>query len=73
MDLRDRRIQFRLLDVYLPDPTKLLQQLYGTVVLEGLVVDLSNGGPKEDAFVVVSVEGVGEHVVVAVDRIMGVV
>jgi len=71
MDLRDQRVQFKIRDVYHPDPTKILIDLHGDDILTGKVVDLSDSGMEKDAFVVVEVEGIAELVIVAAARILG--
>jgi hypothetical protein len=72
MDLRDRWIHFRIRDVYHPDPAQVLIDLHGNDVLSGKVIDLSDSGMQEDAFVVVEVEGIEQAVIVPVERILGV-
>ncbi len=65
-------MHFKISDIYIPDPKKLLYQLHGNDVLEGRVVDMSDGGAEENAFAVIEVEGVEWLVVVPADRIVGV-
>ncbi|MBI4491108.1 MAG: hypothetical protein HY694_18655 [Deltaproteobacteria bacterium] len=72
MELRNRWVHFRISDVYIPDPEKLLIELYGNDLLQGKVIDLSNSGTQEGAFVVVKVEGVEQPVIVPVERILGI-
>ena len=67
MDLRDQRVQFKIRDVYHPDPTQVLVDLYGDDLLTGKVVALSDSGMQKDAFVVVEVEGIEELIIVPVD------
>ena len=69
MDLRNRWVHFRVLDIYYPDPTKVLIDLHGNEILTGKVLDLSDSGMQKDAFIVVKVEGVEEPVIVPVERI----
>jgi hypothetical protein len=71
MDLRDQRVQFKIRDVYHPDPTKILIDLHGDDILTGKVVDLSDSGMEKDAFVVVEVQGIAELVIVARARTLG--
>ncbi len=65
-------MHFKISDIYIPDPKKLLYQLHGNDLLEGRVVDMSDGGTEENAFAVIEVEGVEWLVVVPADRIVGV-
>jgi hypothetical protein len=69
MDVRDQRVQFKICDVYHPDPTQVLLDLHGNDLLVGKVVDLSDSDMKKEAFVVVEVEGIAELLIVPTDRI----
>jgi hypothetical protein len=69
-DLWNRWVQFNVTDVYFPDRERLLVDLYGNNILQGRVVDVSEGGPPQGSFAVVSVEGLEKPVVVPVDRIL---
>jgi hypothetical protein len=71
MDLRDQRVQFKIRDVYHPDPAQVLLDLHGDDLLTGKVVDLSDSGMQKDVFVVVEVEGIEELLIVLVERILG--
>ena len=70
MDLRDQRVQFKIRDVYHPDPTQVLLDLHGDDLLTGKVVALSDSGMQKEAFVVVEVEGIEELIIVPVERIL---
>jgi hypothetical protein len=70
MDLRDQKVQFKVRDVYHPDPAQVLADLYGDGLLTGKVVALSDSGMQKDAFVVVEVEGLDELIIVPVERIL---
>lgn len=69
MDWRDQKVQFKIRDVYHPDPTQVLADLYGDGLLSGQVVALSDSGMQKDAFAVVEVEGIDELMIVPVERI----
>jgi hypothetical protein len=73
MELKDRWIHFKVCDVYIPDPEKLLIQLYGDDLIQGKVIDLSDSGTQQGRFAVVQVEGLEQPVIVPVERIRGVV
>ena len=60
--LKNRWVSFRILDVYLPEPLKLLMDLHGRDILQGQVVDLSDNGTE--SFIVVEVEGIEQPVIV---------
>ena len=64
MDLKDQKVQFKIRDVYHPDPIQVLLDLYGDDLLTGKVVALSDSGMQKDAFVVVEV---GERPAVEID------
>lgn len=71
MDFRNQRVRFKIRDVYYPDPTKVLIDLYGDDLLTGTVVELTDSGTQIAAFIVVEVEGIEEPVIVPVERILG--
>jgi hypothetical protein len=71
MDLRDQRVQFKIRDVYHPDPAQVLLDLHGNDLLTGKVVDLSDSGMQKDVFAVVEVEGIEELLIVLVEHILG--
>jgi hypothetical protein len=70
MDLRNQWVQFKIRDVYHPDPTTILIDLHGNDLLTGKVIDLSDSGLQKDTFVVVEVEGIEELLIVPVERIL---
>jgi hypothetical protein len=70
MELRDRQVHFRIRDVYIPDPQKLLMELHGDDLLQGKVIDLSDSGTEKAAFAVVEVEGIEQPVIIPADRIL---
>jgi hypothetical protein len=70
MDLKDQRVQFKIRDVYHPDPIQVLLDLHGDDFLTGKVVALSDSGMHKDAFVVVEVEGIDELIIVPVEHIL---
>jgi hypothetical protein len=70
MELKNRWVHFKICDVYLPDPRQLLIELHGNDVLEGRVIDLSDSGREAEAFAVVEVAGIGQRVIVPVQRIL---
>jgi hypothetical protein len=72
-ELRNRWASFRIQDVFIPDPEKLLVDLYGHNVLQGKIVDLSEGGPGGDMFVVVEVLGIDQPLIVPLARVLSVV
>ena len=59
-------------DVYVPDPLAVLTELYGSDLLQGLVLDVSDSGAKREAFAVVVVDGVKQPLIVPIEKILGV-
>ncbi len=73
MELRNRWVHFRIRDVCIPDPQKLLIELHGNDLLQGKVIDLSDSETQKEAFVIVEVEGITQLVIIPTDRILDVV
>jgi hypothetical protein len=69
VDLRNRRVHFKLCDIYHPDLTQVLMELHGEDVLTGTVVDKTDSGLQVGAYIVVEVEGIKEPVIVPVEQI----
>lgn len=69
MDLRNQWVQFKICDVYHPDPVQVLRGLHGGDLLTGKVIDLSDCGMQKEAFAVVEVDGIEEPVIIPVERI----
>lgn len=72
-DIINRLVNFRLRDVYMPDPRDVSLELHAHDILQGRVLDLSDSGSTRDAFVVVEIDGVADHVIVPMERIIGVI
>jgi predicted ribosome quality control (RQC) complex YloA/Tae2 family protein len=70
MELRNQWVQFKIRDVYHPDPTQVLIKLHGNDLLTGKVIDLSDSGLQKEAFVIVEVEGIEAPLVVPVERVL---
>jgi hypothetical protein len=68
--LKNRWVSFRILDVYIPDPLKILMDLHSGDILQGKVIDLSDNGTEKEAFLVVEVEGIEQPVIVPAGRIL---
>jgi hypothetical protein len=71
MDLKNRWVDFRIRDVYLPDPRSILTDLFGDHLLQGRVLDVSDSGERDGQYVVVEVEGLKEPLIVPVKCILG--
>ena len=70
-NVRNRWVNFRISDVYIPDPAQILMELHGKDLLQGKVIDVSDSGTQQEAFAVVEVEGLKQPVVVPMNRIRG--
>jgi len=64
--VQNRWVQFKIDDIYIPEPAKIYRQLRGEP-LRGKVVELCSSGPQEKVFAVVEVEGLRERVIIPVD------
>ncbi len=62
-------VQFRIDDVYIPEPVQILMELHGQDVLLGKIIDLSESDNRDQAFAVVEVEGLSQPVVVAMKHL----
>ena len=71
--MKNQWVSFRILDVYVPDPQKILMDLHGRDILQGKVIDLSENGTEKEAFLVVEVEGIEQPVIVPTGRILALV
>jgi hypothetical protein len=58
-------VQFRIKDIYIPEPAQVLMELHGKEELLGRVIDMSASQIHDEAFAVVEVEGLSQPVVVA--------
>jgi hypothetical protein len=67
--VRNRWVNFQINDIYIPDPYQILNQLHGSDLLQGKVIDVSDGGTQLEAFAVVEVDGLKQPVVVPMNRI----
>jgi hypothetical protein len=59
------RVQFRIENVYIPEPAQLLVEIHGKDILLGEMIDVSESDVQSEAFAVVEVEGLSRSVVVA--------
>jgi hypothetical protein len=69
--VRNRWVNFKIKDVYVPDPAQILMELHGDDLLQGKIIDASDSGFQQDAFAVVEVEGLAQPLVVPMNRIKG--
>jgi hypothetical protein len=71
VELRNRWVHFKVSDVHIPNAEQVLRELYGDHLLQGQVMDISEGG-KQGKFAVVKVDGISVPVIISLDRILGV-
>ncbi len=75
-ELSNKRVCFRISDVFVPGPCRILAEVHGRELLDGRVVGLSDtgaergAGAKREAFAVVEVECLRGAVVVPVAKIV---
>ena len=73
MKLEGRLVNFRIQNIYHPEPSEVLERLYGRNILQGRVT-LTMPGPAPDQFyLVVQVEGLDEPLIVPSEALSGVV
>jgi hypothetical protein len=71
-DLKNCWVEFKIGDVFIPDPETILVELHSADILQGKVLDLSPSGVNEETCAIIEVEGLKERVIVPVDRILSV-
>ena len=69
MELKGRRVQFTIEDIYYPPYESVLGDLHRADVLRGEVIDMTDAGARQDAFAVVKVEALEYPVIVPVERV----
>lgn len=72
-NVRNRLVNFRIVDVFHPDANQLLRELHGEDLLQGVVTGVSRGTSAEGNYAVVEVDGLRTPVIVALNRITEVV
>lgn len=69
-NLQNQRVRFCISDVYVPQPSQILAELHGRELLDGRVIEVSEGGEELGAFAVIEVEGLRRSVVVPIAKIV---
>lgn len=72
MNLKGQWVNFRIRDVYLPEPEQILKELHGEDILQGHVIALSDNELQDGCFAVVKVQGAREPLIVPVKGIVSV-
>lgn len=71
MDWRNKRVHFRIRDVYIPEAEKLVMKLHGDDLLQGTVLDVAQGEGSEGSYAVIKVPGIDEQLIVPLAEILG--
>ena len=69
--LKNRRVHFRIRDIYHPDPTSMLLALHGDDVIQGEVVAITDSGERDGVYAVVKADDLEQPVVVHLARLGG--
>jgi hypothetical protein len=72
VDIKNRWVHFRIRDVYIPEPQQLLTTLHGEDLLQGRVIEISEGPGMTQSYAVVEVEGLEHPVIVPSEHVLGV-
>ena len=70
--MKEQWVNFRVRDVYIPDPQQVLTELHGDDVLQGRVVAFSDNELEDGSYAVIEVQGMRDPLVVPRKRILGV-
>jgi hypothetical protein len=68
--LKNRWVNFKLREIFVPPPEEILKELHGEDILQGRVIGFTEGGTS--VYVVAEVAGLAHAVIVPVERILGV-
>jgi hypothetical protein len=72
VELLNQQVQFRVRDIYLPDPQTVMNELYGESVLEGRVLEITEND-EGARFAVVDVSRLHKPVLIALEHITGLI
>ena len=70
--LLNRFVRFKVSDVTIPGPQEVVNELYGGDIVQGKVVDITESGAKEQAFIVVKVEGMNALLILPAEKVIGI-
>jgi hypothetical protein len=73
VDFRNRLVNFRITDVYHPEPQELLLRIFGQTVLQGEVREITGQPGDPEQYLVIQLRDLPEPVIVPVRSILGVV
>jgi len=63
-------VQFRLADIYLPDPVTVVYELHRDDLLRGQVIEMSEVSDSQNTFVVVAVPEFPYRMIVPIHRVV---
>jgi len=72
VDFKNRLVNFRIIDVYHPEPQELLMRFFGKTVLQGEVREVTGQPGGSDTYLLVHVRDLPEPVIVPMHSILGV-
>ena len=70
--LLNRFVRFKVSDVTVPGPREVVDELYGRDIVQGKVVDITESGAKEQAFIIVKVEGMNAPLILPAEKVIGI-
>ena len=74
--LLNRFVRFKVSDVTIPAPQEVVNELYGGDIVQGKVVDITESGAPEQAFIqafiIVKVEGMKPLLIIPAEKVIGI-
>lgn len=70
--LLNRFVRFKVSDVTIPGPQEVVNELYGDDIVQGKVVEITESGALEQAFIVVKVEGMNALLILPAEKVIGI-
>lgn len=70
--LLNRFVRFKVSDVTIPSPQEVVNELYGRDIVQGKVVDITEGRVQEQAFIIVKVEGMNALLILPAEKVIGI-
>lgn len=70
--LLNKFVRFKVSDVTIPAPQTVVTELYGGDIVQGKVVDITESGGQEQAFIVVKVEAMKDFLILPAEKVIGI-
>jgi hypothetical protein len=70
--LLNRFVRFKVSDVTIPNPQEVVNELYGGDIVQGKVVEITESGAMERAFIVVKVEAMKDFLILPAEKVIGI-